>query len=79
MAAPDDEYDSMLAAAAASVEAMDRKLTDAKRMLIAAAISADGDLVIHDNAMHNVNLYDWEISRDVANACLRIHVKPTAK
>jgi hypothetical protein len=72
----DEEHDRMLAGAAASVSVMDRKLRDAHRMLTAAAISADRDLLIYDGALSRVDLYETIMQRDEAEGALRIHVRP---
>lgn len=74
-----DGYDAAMADAAASVQVMDRKIADARRMLTAAAVSASDDLVVHDGAMARVDLYETIIERDEANACLRIRVRPTTR
>lgn len=71
-----DGYDSALAEAAGSVEEMSRQVTDARRMLVAAAISSESGLVINDGALSRVDMYDVIMERDERNARLRIRVKP---
>jgi hypothetical protein len=46
------------------------------RMLIAAAISQPGDLVIHGGALARVDGYDWEIERHDSDDTVRIRVRP---
>jgi pyruvate/oxaloacetate carboxyltransferase len=70
------QLDDYLATGAAAMQVMDRKLQEARQMLIAAAISSNSNLVIHDGALQRVNMYEMEVWRDDANACLRIRVKP---
>lgn len=68
--------DEALAQGAAAVQEMERKLSNARRMLIAAAISSPSDLVITDSALMSADFYEWTATRDDANACLRLRVKP---
>lgn len=63
---------------ALAVEEMDRQLADARRMLIAAAISAGGELVITASALVSADGCEWTMSRDDANAAVRLRVKPKA-
>ena len=70
------QLDDYLATGAAAMQVMDRKLKEARQMLVAAAISSGSGLVIHDGALMRANMYETEMWRDEANACLRIRAKP---
>lgn len=72
----DRDAEIELQAAANAVEHMNRRLQDAIRMLTAAAISLDRDLLIYDGAMSRVNLYETVMQRDEAEGALRISVRP---
>jgi hypothetical protein len=70
------DMDGLANTARAAVVHAQREKTDMLRLLIAAAISSSGDLVIHAGAVQRFDQYDWVISHHHEDDTVRISVRP---
>lgn len=70
------DMDGLANLARNAIEHAQREKDNLFRMLIAAAISSSGDLVINRSALIRAEGYDWEITHDDYNDSVRIRVKP---
>lgn len=70
------DMDGLANLARNAIEYAQREKDNMFRMLIAAAISQPGDLVIHRSALATVDGYDWEIEHHDHDDSVRIRVRP---
>ena len=69
------DMDELGRRATAAADALKHEISNAREMLAAAALSAGGEIEIHDGDLMRINLYDIVMWRDEARSSTRVSVK----
>lgn len=71
----EDGYDKAIAEAAGSVQVMDRKLTDATRMLWAVVAACGGEVRVPYREFYRLQNPKWVIEHNDAEACVVLKLR----
>ena len=69
------DMDELGQRAMAAADALKHEIGNAREVLGAAALSAGGEIEIHDGDLMRINLYDIMMWRDEARSSTRVSVK----